>query len=380
MGGKVKSERGKGLPFSPRADIMKTEDRREKERIAMDLSAYEGRVLRLAQQLLRTDSPSGFTHRVVELAEGLANGLGYETRRSKKGGLTVLIPGREQGKQVGLCAHVDTLGLMVRSVGEGGELRITKIGGPMLPTLDGEYCTIYTRDGRSYSGTILSCSPAAHVFEDALTRPRDEKNMYVRLDERVANREEVFQLGIQTGDYVCIDPKTVVTGSGFLKSRFIDDKGSAACLLALLEWMREEDCRPRYDTQIIFTVHEEVGHGGATLPRELDELVAVDMGCVGEDLTCTEYQVSICAKDSAGPYDYQLVSRLMTLAREGGVDYAVDVYPYYTSDVTVAWRAGEDVKAALVGPGVHASHGMERTHAQALLNTIQLLALYLECQ
>ena len=345
----------------------------------MDVNSRKEFLMETARALLTTDSPSGFTYRVVELAEGMVREMGYAARRTNKGNLIVSVPGREQGKRVGLCAHIDTLGLMVRSVTDKGMLMITRIGGPQLPTLDGEYCTIYTRDGRRYTGTILSLSPAAHVHDDAATRPRDEKNMAVRIDERVSTAADVAALGIRAGDFVCIDPKTVVTESGFLKSRFIDDKGSASCLLTLLKLMADAGVKPRYDAEIHLTVYEEVGHGGATIPWALDELLAVDMGCVGLDLTCTEEQVSICAKDSAGPYDYDMVSRLVALAKEGGVDYAVDVYPHYSSDVAVAWKAGSDAKAALIGPGVQASHGMERTHFHGMRETIKLISLYLEC-
>lgn len=347
---------------------------------SMNLHAYRNDLLEAAQALLTIDSPSGFTARVVEEARRRAEALGYETRCTNKGGLVVTVPGREQGKRVGLCAHIDTLGLMCRSITEKGELMITKVGGPQLPTLDGEFCRIYTRDGRIYTGTILSLSPASHVFDDALTRPRDEQNMYIRIDEKVKNAQDVRALGIEVGDYVCIDPKTTVTPSGFLKSRFIDDKGSAACLLTLLKCLTEEGWKPRYDTQIQFTVYEEVGHGASTMGQDLDEIVAVDMGCVGLDLSCREDQVSICAKDRGGPYDYGMVSRLVELAKENGVDYAVDVYPHYTSDVAAAWSAGADVRAALIGPGVQASHGMERTHVDGMMATMELLCLYLECK
>ncbi len=329
------------------------------------------------QKLLGQDSPSGFTHKAVALAKDIAQGLGFEARLTGKGNLVVKVPGREAGRTVGLCAHVDTLGLMVRSVTADGMLMVTKVGGPLMPTLDGEYCRIYTRDGRVYTGTVLSLSPAAHVQDDAATRPRDEKNMAVRIDEKVRTKADVEALGIAAGDYVCYDPKTVVTESGFVKSRFLDDKASSACLLTLLWRMHATGQRPRYDTFFTLTVHEEVGHGGSTLPV-VDELLAVDMGCIGEDLACTEYQVSICAKDSGGPYDYGMVSRLVQLAKEHGVDYAVDVYPHYGSDVGVAWRAGMDARGALIGPGVHASHGMERTHLDGLSATLKLAGLYLE--
>ena len=330
-----------------------------------------------AKRLLAVDSPSGFTHRAVETAEHMARLAGYETRRTNKGNLIIDVPGREGGKEIGLCAHIDTLGLMVRSITADGMLKITKVGGPLLPTLDGEYCKVYTRGGAVYTGTILSLSPAVHVFDDAATRPREEKELAVRIDEKVGSKEDVEALGIAPGDFVCFDPKTVVTESGFLKSRFIDDKGSAACLLTLLALAAEQGLKPRYHTQVCLTVHEEVGHGGATLPA-VDELLAVDMGCVGDDLSCTEYQVSICAKDSNGPYDYDMVSRLVALAKEHGVDYAVDIYPHYGSDVAVAWKTGMDAKGALIGPGVHASHGMERTHFDGMKATIDLVGLYLD--
>lgn len=345
-----------------------------------DLSFYQDTVITYAKTLLAEDSPSGFTARVVERAGEIANSLGYATRQDNKGGLVISVPGRDHSKKVGLCAHVDTLGLMVRSVTGSGRLLITAIGGPLMPTLDGEYCRIYTRKGQVYTGTILSLSPAAHVEDDARSRPRDEKNMAVRIDEIVHSAEDVARLGIAPGDYVCYDPKTQYTPSGFLKSRFLDDKVSAACLLTVLSVLRDKGQKPRYDTEITFTVYEEVGHGGATFSTGLNELLAVDMGCIGEDLACTEEQVSICAKDSAGPYDYEMVSRLVSLAQENGVDYAVDVYPHYSSDASVALRAGRDVRAALIGPGVHASHGMERTHWKGLKATMELIGLYLDPQ
>ncbi len=122
---------------------------------------------------------------------------------------------------------------------------------------------------------------------------------------------------------------------------------------------------------------EEVGHGAATVGGDADELLAVDMGCVGADLACKETQVSVCVKDGHGPYDYEMVERLLSLAKANQIDFAADVYPYYGSDVGAAWDAGADVKGGLIGPGVHASHGMERTHLKGVCATISLLCAYL---
>lgn len=343
----------------------------------MKYTDYETYLRTYLGELLGVDSPSGFTEKAAKRLESLAAEMGYTPRRTRRGNVMVRVEGPEGSGTVGLAAHIDTLGLIVRSVSAKGEIMFSRIGGPVLPSLDGEYCRVYTRDGRVYTGTVLSLSPAKHVFPDSGTRPRDEENMYVRLDCEVRSREDVLALGIQPGDYVCYDPKFEITETGFVKSRFLDDKASAACLLTVLRLMKEQGLRPARGAEFIFTVHEEVGSGGATVPADLDELLIVDMGCVGLDLTCTETQVSICPKDSAGPYDYGMTGRLIELAKANEVDYALDVYPMYSSDAAVAWRAGHDVPAALIGPGVQASHGMERTHLKALLGTGRLVGAYL---
>ena len=104
---------------------------------AMQEQAREAFLTDTLKTLLGQDSPTGFTENVVTAAEGIARELGFETRRTNKGNLIITVPGREDGRKVGLCAHVDTLGLMVRSVTSDGMLMVTKVGGPLLPTLDG---------------------------------------------------------------------------------------------------------------------------------------------------------------------------------------------------------------------------------------------------
>lgn len=285
--------------------------------------------------------------------------------------------GESDEKVIGLAAHVDTLGAMVRSITPKGTLKFDLVGGPIVPTLDSEYCIIRTREGKEYTGTFLSTSPSIHVFDDASSKPRDPKNMEIRIDERVLNKEDVKALGINNGDFIFIDPKTTITESGFIKSRFIDDKGSVSALIGLLELLKRENIKPKYKTKIFISVYEEVGHGASYLPEDITEFIAVDMGCIGDDLSCTEYDVSICAKDSGGPYDYKITSDLIELAKNNNLSYAVDIYPRYGSDVGAALRGGNNIKGGLIGPGVHASHGMERTHYDALENTIKLIYLYL---
>lgn len=333
-------------------------------------------ILEMAQKILNIDSPTGYCFHVIDYVKEEVKKLGYECYKNNKGNLIIEEKGQDD-YTIGLCAHVDTLGLMVRSIKDNGTLAFTMVGGPLLPTYDGEYCRVITRDNQVYTGTVLSNSPAVHVFEDAKTLARDAAHMHIRLDEIVKSKADVEKLGISNGDYIAIDPKTTLTESGFLKSRFLDDKLSVAILLGVLKEIKDKKIVLPHNITIIVSTYEEVGHGSSSIPQNIDELIAVDMGCIGEDLACSEYDVSICAKDSGGPYDYQMTSDLIALAKENQLQYAVDIYPFYGSDVGAALRGGNDIKGALIGPGVHASHGMERTHSQAIENTFKLIMAYL---
>ncbi len=332
-------------------------------------------VLQTLKEIMQIDSPSGYTAAVMEKVEQKAEALGYSFEMTHKGNGIITIPGKDLEYVVGFCAHVDTLGLMVRSIKENGALAFTKIGGPNLATVDSELCRIHTRDGRVYDGTVYCTKPASHVYKEA-GKERSEENLEVRLDEDVSSKEEVQKLGVQAGDYICIDPKFTITPSGYIKSRFLDDKLSVAILLGVLEHFASHHLIPSHTVKILISTYEEVGHGMAWIPQDIRELIAVDMGCIGEDLSCTEKMVSICAKDSSGPYDYAITSRLAELAKENELEYAIDIYPYYGSDVSAALSGGQDIQGALIGPGVFASHAYERSHVKAVENTMKLLIAY----
>lgn len=343
----------------------------------MDISNYKDYLINIAKDILRAHSPSGYTPRITAVMKKAAAETGTEIKITNKGTFVLSLPGKSSKMKIGLAAHCDTLGAMVRYLRDDGGVNFIKVGGPLMCTLDGEYCTLITRDEKEYTGTFLSLSPSVHVFSDASTRERNPENMYVRLDVNEKTAAELRSLGIEKGNYICIDPKTVVTDSGYIKSRFLDDKISVACILTAVRIMKDQGIVPRYDTEIIFTMYEEVGHGASSVPEGIGEMLAVDMGCVGSDLECTEKQVSVCVADSNGPYNYELTNRLISLCKKHGINFAADIYPHYGSDIRAALVSGNDIKGALIGSGVHASHGMERTHIDGLVNTIKLIIAFL---
>ena len=189
--------------------------------------------LNLLKELLATPSPTGFTHRIMKRLEGEAERIGFPMERIAKGGGFISIEGTDRNAPgLIVSAHVDTLGAMVRSVNADGTLRLAPIGGYMMQSIENEYCLIHTRDGRVYSGTVLTAKPSVHVWEDARDQKRDESCYAVRIDEPVKNREDAERLGIRCGDFISFDARPVFLPNGYIKSRHLDDKAGVAILFA----------------------------------------------------------------------------------------------------------------------------------------------------
>ncbi len=344
----------------------------------MKTKKYVDYIVEETKKILAIDSPSGFTKEVADYVMEEYRALGYEPQLTVKGGVLVAIGGKKKKDAVMLEAHIDTLGAMVTEIKGNGRLKVSPIGGMNANNAEAENCRVYTRFSGKYEGTFQLNNASIHVNGDYNEEKRKYDAMEVVLDEKVKSKEDVEKLGIMAGDVVCFDPRTVVTDSGYIKSRFLDDKLSVGILLGYAKYLKEEKVEPERMIYHHVTVYEEVGHGGAaSIPDGVTEVISVDMGCVGDGLSCDETQVSICAKDSRGPYNYDVVTGLIKAAKENDIDFAVDVYPYYGSDADVALTAGYDIRHGLIGSGVYASHGYERSHKDGVKNTFKLICAYL---
>ena len=332
-----------------------------------------------AKELLSIDSPTGFTDRAADWVQNAFTDLGFEARRTVKGGVLVDFGGEKGQDGLILMAHTDTLGGMVAEVKANGRLRIVPLGGLSPQNIETENVRVYTRDGRVIEGTCQLINASTHVNGKFGSEPRSFDTLEIVLDEPVTTAEEARGYGIETGDPVCFEPRTRVTASGYIKSRFLDDKLSVGILLGLGKYLKDTGAKLSRPVYAHITVYEEVGHGAsASIPEGVTEALSVDMGCVGEGLRCTERQVSICAKDSGGPYSYDMVGKLIAAAKKEGADYTVDIYPHYGSDVEASLKGGFDIRHGLIGPGVYASHGYERSHLDGVYNTLKLLKGFLD--
>lgn len=343
----------------------------------MRFEINEQYLLKCFERIVNTPSPVGYYAKLNPVLEQLADDLGFHVTYDRRGTPYITLEGHDNSKTVMIGAHADTVGMVVRKVDANGMLRVRQLGGVSFSSMEGETVTVHTRDGREYTGLFACQSHSVHVFEDAKTLERNENTMVVILDENVKSKEDVYALGIRNGDFISADPRCQVTANGYLKSRYIDDKGAIACCFEALRYLKEKGLKPRFRTLFAFPYTEEIGFGGTCVPAEVSEYVAVDIGLIGPELDGNEYAVSICAKDAAAPYDNDLTTRLVEYAKKADCDYAIDVFYRYGTDGNAAVRAGNDLRAAAFGMAVYCSHGVERTHISGLNNTVNLLLAYI---
>ena len=333
-------------------------------------------ILGAMKRFIETPSPTGYYVEMKPVIEEYAAELGYDVTYDNKDTAYIKVEGEDTSKTVCISAHADTLGLMVRAVNSDGTLRVRALGGTNYSNIEGENVTVHTRSGKKYTGLLICKSHSAHAFDDAKTLTRDENTVFVLLDEKVNSVSEVRELGICNGDYISIDPRFTLTDSGYVKSRYIDNKAAMAISFATIKYLKENNIKPKYNTYFTFSFYEEIGLGGVYVPDEVSEYVSVDISIIGPDSDGDEYGVTICAKDAKMPYDYALVNRLVSQAEKAGCKHAIDLFYRYGSDASQAISAGNNVRSADFGMAVYCSHGVERAHVDGIRDTAKLTLAY----
>ncbi len=326
------------------------------------------------QQLVEIDSPTGYTINACKYIFDLLTSYGYQPQYTNKGAVKC-----SMGKNptLAITAHVDTLGAIVSGIKSNGTLSFSLLGGLSLSSAEGEYVDVITLEGKKIHGTLLLNNPSSHANNKREEDKRTLDNMHIRLDEEVNSKEEVQQLGIRIGDIIAFEPRYREYENGFIKSRFMDNKAGCYVLFEIARQLKEQ--KKEAPVELFFSNYEEVGHGGSgAYAGTIKELLVIDMGVLGDACEGKETSCSVCAKDSTGPYDYEFRKKLIALAEKNNIDCTLDVYPFYSSDGSAALRAGNDFRVALIGPGVAASHGVERTHKKGIEATINLCLKYIE--
>ena len=333
--------------------------------------------LDLFRRLLAVDSTTGQYEAIQRTVTELLDEMGVPYDLVHKGGVIARLG--EGGDALAVTAHLDDIGLMVRHVNADGTLNVCPVGGLYPFYCVGENVRVHTRGGAVFTGCVCRTPNSIHVTEEELRDvPGDwRKNVCVVLDAPVSSAQETRALGVETGDMVALEPRLAVS-NGYVKSRFVDDKASAAVLLLVIRDLLRQNAPLGRRVYFYFAMYEEIGHGTTVLPADVKDMVAVDIAPIGPEQNSDERKVSIFAKDSRFPYHWGLTNELRQAAIDAGVDYVMDIFtPHYGTDCDGSILAGHDIRHAAIGPGTRNSHGYERTHVDGLRATYDLLMAYL---
>ncbi len=331
------------------------------------------------RRLVEIPSPTGYTDQVVHFCGHELESLGVPFELTRRGAIRATLQGRTRGPARAMVSHLDTLGAMVKRLKENGRLELVPIGTWSSRFAEGARCTILT-DRKSYRGTILPLKASGHTFnEEVDTQPVSWTNVELRVDAVAYKAEDLRRLGFNIGDFVAVDPNPEISTSGYINSRYLDDKAGVAVMFAAMKAMKDARLKPRVDTYMLFTIAEEVGVGASSvLHGDIAEMVTIDNGTVAAGQASRESGVTIAMADSAGPFDFHLTRRLIQLCEAFDIGYQRDSFRFYRSDSASAIEAGNDQRTALICFGVDSSHGYERTHLNSLRSLAELSCLYLQ--
>jgi peptidase M42 family hydrolase len=334
-------------------------------------------------ELLRIPSPTGRTDVIMQHVGERLEEIGLPFELTRRGAMVGALEGNGGGLERAVVVHTDTIGCMVRRLKDNGRLTVVPVGTHSSRFSEGTRVSIFTDDPeRTYTGTILPTKASGHAFGDEIDEhPHSWDHVEVRVDEKVSSAADLAALGIQVGDFVAQVAFPVITRSGFVTSRHLDDKAGVAAALAAFKAVIDDGHELPVGANLLITIAEEVGHGASSgLEHDVAEMLSVDSAVVAPGQHSTETGVTVAMQDMHGPFDYHLTRRLCRLGTDHGIEINRDVFRYYRSDVASALEAGAETRAALIGFGVDATHGHERTHLDSIVATAELLALYLQTE
>lgn len=330
-------------------------------------------------ELLAIPSPTGYTDDVVHYTCGQLKKLGLNYELTRRGAIRGTIKGKTESPDRAIVAHLDTLGAMVKNLKPNGRLSLSPLGSWSPRFAEGCRVKIISNNGL-YSGTIIPLLASGHTYNDLIdTQPVSWENLELRIDEKVNSKEDLVHLGIDVGDFIAVDPQPHFSSNGFINSRHLDDKAGVAILLSAMKAIKESNIVLPVDCHPLFTISEEEGSGASSiLHQDVAAMVAIDNATIAKHQNSHEFGVTICMKDSSGPYDYHLTKNLVELCKNNDISYSKDIFRFYKSDAASAIESGSDIRTALVCFALDSSHGYERTHLDSLVSVAQLLTLYMQ--
>ncbi len=229
--------------------------------------------------------------------------------------------------KVMFAAHMDEVGLMVKTITKDGFLQFTKMGGIDDRILLANRVKVITEKG-ALPGVIGSKPP--HIQKE------EERKKIVAYDEMfidvgAQNRDDAKAMGIKVGDPVAFDVQFVKLGNDAVMGKAFDNRAGCAVMVEILKQLGETDCT----VYAVGTIQEELGlRGAATAAYAVDPDVglALDVTIAGDTPGVREFDTSV--KMGKGPAltvsDSGLITHskvlrwLIDTAAQNGIDYQLE--------------------------------------------------------
>lgn len=278
-----------------------------------------------------------------------------DLRVDAMGNLIVLKKGaRATGNKLMLCAHMDEVGLIIKSITEDGYLKFGCVGGIDRRVLLGKQVAL---GEQKVTGVIGLKAIHMTTAEERKKVPKLEEYY---IDIGVKSREEAEKL-VGIGDCGVFVSDVVEFGDGMLKAKAIDDRVGCAVLVKLLEEDLPMDCT------FVFTVQEEVGTRGAfgSAFSVTPEIALVLEGTTAADNPALDESLQVCWPgkgpvlswmDGGSIYDRGLFELLRDLADRNGLPWQMKHYLAGGTDASAIQRTKSGVRVAGISTAVRYLH------------------------
>ena len=280
------------------------------------------------------------------------------------------------GKKVMVSAHIDEIGLMVKSIDDEGFIRVSNVGGVDSKVLLAQEVVVHGK--KDVFGVIGATPPH-------LLKPADAKKAVKMEDLILDTGLSALELKryVSVGDVITFKAEPFALGGNKLSSKSLDNRAGVVTLIGIMDKLGP--MRHNYDTYFVASSQEEVGLRGANICAyniKPDLAIVIDV-CHGKIPGVSKEEASILGKGpviSVGPNLHKEFSRgLINMAKSDGIIHQIDVEPGNTG--TEAWaiqvsRSG--IPTLLVSIPLKYMHTVIETLDMAdIKNAVKLIAEFI---
>ncbi len=336
----------------------------------MDGEAY---MIELLKELCLLDGVSSCEDEVRNYIVNRVTPIADEVKTDAIGNVMVFKKGKKRAdKTIMLMAHMDEVGLMVKSITEEGYLKIANVGGIDARVLPGTRVKV----GANKLAGIIGMKPIHLVSPEERTKTPKITSLYV--DIGAADKASAK---VELGDVCAFESPPLDFGNGFLKAKAIDDRIGCAVLIKLIEEV------PACDCWFVFSVQEEVGTRGAF---SATHIIKPDIALVVEGTTAADrpdmkpYQ-QVCAPgngvvipfmDGGTIYDRELFERLRDICESNSIKWQTKEFVSGGTDGGAIQRSLGGVKTAGIAAAVRYIHSpacvIKKDDADSMLELARL--------